>query len=351
MAPVKSRGQKPLTYRDAGVDIDRGNRLVERIKPLAQSTASANVIAGIGGFGALFSLPTERYREPVLVSGTDGVGTKLLLAVATGVHDTIGVDLVAMCVNDVVVQGAEPLFFLDYFATGRLDDDIAYAVISGIAEGCRQAGAALIGGETAEMPGMYADGHYDLAGFCVGVVERDRIIDGTRVKPGDRIIGLSSSGFHSNGYSLVRKVLERTGADLSAPLGAETLAAGLLKPTRIYVSSVLKLLGEIEVGAVAHITGGGLVENLPRAMPEYCRAELDSASWTRPDVFQWIEDTGEVDRDDMYRAFNCGIGMTLCVAPGHAAAALDLLNALGEQGQIIGEIRASDSKVPEVVIS
>ena len=319
---MKSGGRKPLTYRDAGVDIDRGNRLVERIKPLAQSTVSANVLGGIGGFGALFHLPMERYREPVLVSGTDGVGTKLLLAISTGVHDTIGIDLVAMCANDVVVQGAEPLFFLDYFATGRLDDDIAHAVVTGIAEGCRQAGAALIGGETAEMPGMYAEGHYDLAGFCVGVVERSRIIDGTRVKPGDRIIGLSSSGFHSNGYSLVRKVLERTGADLSAPLGTETLAAGLLKPTRIYVRSVLALL-----------------------------EELDTASWSRPAVFRWIEETEEVELDDMYRAFNCGIGMTICIAPGQAAAALDLLNAQGEQAQIIGEIRASDSRLPEVDIS
>lgn len=348
---MKSRGRKPLTYRDAGVDIDRGNRLVERIKPLAQSTANANVVAGIGGFGALYNLPAQRYREPVLVSGTDGVGTKLLLATATGVHDTIGIDLVAMCVNDVVVQGAEPLFFLDYFATGKLDDDIAHAVVSGIAEGCRQAGAALIGGETAEMPGMYAEGHYDLAGFCVGVVERSRIIDGTRVKPGDRIVGLSSSGFHSNGYSLVRRVLQRTGADLASPLGVETLGAALLKPTRIYVSSVLSLLDEMEVSAVAHITGGGLVENLPRVMPEYCSAQLDSASWSRPAVFRWIEETGEVELRDMYRAFNCGIGMTLCVAPGHADAAVGLLNARGEQAQIIGEIRASDSKLPEVVIS
>jgi phosphoribosylformylglycinamidine cyclo-ligase len=333
------------------VDIDRGNRLVERIKPLAQSTANANVVAGIGGFGALYSLPAERYREPVLVSGTDGVGTKLLLAIATGVHDTIGIDLVAMCVNDVVVQGAEPLFFLDYFATGKLDDDVAHAVVSGIAEGCRQAGAALIGGETAEMPGMYAEGHYDLAGFCVGAVERGGIIDGSRVRPGDRIVGLSSSGFHSNGYSLVRKVLQRTGADLSAPLGAETLGAALLKPTRIYVSSVLSLLAEMEVSAVAHITGGGLVDNLPRVMPEYCRAHLDSASWTRPDVFRWIEETGEVDRHGMYRAFNCGIGMTLCLAPGNADAAVELLDAAGEQAQIIGEIRESDAKLPEVVIS
>ncbi len=348
---MKRRGRNPLTYRDAGVDIDRGNRLVERIKPLAQSTASADVIAGIGGFGALFNLPLDRYREPVLVSGTDGVGTKLLLAISTGVHDTIGIDLVAMCANDVVVQGAEPLFFLDYFATGRLDEDIAHAVISGIAEGCRQAGAALIGGETAEMPGMYADGHYDLAGFCVGVVERSRIIDGARVKPGDRVIGLSSSGFHSNGYSLVRKVLERSGADLSAPLGAQTLAEALLKPTRIYVRSVLALLREIEVSAIAHITGGGLVENLPRVLPEFTRAELDSASWTRPEVFQWIEETGDIEPEEMHRAFNCGIGMTLCVARGHAEAALELLKTQGEQAQVIGEIRTTKSKVPETVIS
>lgn len=348
---MKRRGRKSLTYRDAGVDINRGNRLVDRIKPLAQSTANANVIAGIGGFGALFSLPLDRYREPVLVSGADGVGTKLLLAIATGVHDTIGIDLVAMCANDVVVQGAEPLFFLDYFATGRLDDDVAHAVVSGIVEGCRQAGAALIGGETAEMPGMYAEEHYDLAGFCVGVVERDRIIDGARVKPGDKVIGLSSSGFHSNGYSLVRKVLQRSGGDLSASLGAETLAQALLKPTRIYVRSVLALVREMEVSAVAHVTGGGLVGNLPRVMPEFTRAELDATAWTRPEVFQWIEKTGGIEPDEMYRAFNCGIGMVLCVAPPQAEAALDLLNAHGEQAQVIGEIRASKSRTPETVIS
>ncbi len=348
---VKRRGRNPLTYRDAGVDIDRGNRLVERIKPLAQSTTSANVIAGIGGFGALFSLPPNRYREPVLVSGTDGVGTKLLLAIATGIHDTIGIDLVAMCANDVVVQGAEPLFFLDYFATGRLDDDVAHAVVSGIAEGCRQAGAALIGGETAEMPGMYSEGHYDLAGFCVGAVERSRIIDGTRVRPGDKVIGLSSSGFHSNGYSLVRKVLEQSGSDLTARFGEETLAQALLKPTRIYVRSVLALLQDMEVSAIAHITGGGLVENLPRVLPDYTRAELDAAAWSEPDVFAWVEELGEIERKEMYRAFNCGIGMTLCVAADRAEAAVNLLAAQGEQAQIIGEIRASKSKAPETVIS
>ncbi len=348
---MKRRGRNSLTYRDAGVDIDRGNRLVERIKPLAQSTASANVIAGIGGFGAMYSLPSDRYRDPVLVSGTDGVGTKLLLAIATGVHDTIGIDLVAMCVNDIVVQGAEPLFFLDYFATGRLDDDVAHAVVSGIAEGCRQAGAALIGGETAEMPGMYAEGHYDLAGFCVGVVERNRIVDGTRVKAGDKVIGLSSSGFHSNGYSLVRKVLERSGADLSASIGTETLAQALLKPTRIYVRSVLALLRELDVGAIAHITGGGLVENLPRVLPRSTRAELDGAAWPRPEVFRWIEESGQVESREMYRAFNCGIGMTVCVAADQAEDALAVLKAQGEQAQIIGEIRASKRKQPEAVIS
>ena len=333
------------------MDIDRGNRLVQRIKPLARSTLSANVIAGIGGFGAMYSLPLDRYREPVLVSGTDGVGTKLLLAIATGVHDTIGIDLVAMCANDVVVQGAEPLFFLDYFATGRLDDDVAHAVVSGIAEGCRQAGAALIGGETAEMPGMYAEGHYDLAGFCVGVVERSRIVDGTRVKARDKVIGLSSSGFHSNGYSLVRKVLDRSGADLSARLGTETLANALLKPTRIYVRSVLALLRQMDVGAIAHITGGGLSENLPRVLPQFTRAELDAGTWRRPEVFRWIEQAGEIESREMYRAFNCGIGMTLCVAAEKADDALALLAAQGEQAQIIGEIRPSESKTPETVIS
>jgi phosphoribosylformylglycinamidine cyclo-ligase len=348
---VKGRGRKPLSYRDTGVDIDRGNRLVERIKPLAQTTASANVIAGIGGFGALFSIPVERYREPVLVSATDGVGTKLLLAISSGVHDSIGIDLVAMCANDVVVQGAEPLFFLDYFATGRLDDDVALAVMSGITEGCRQAGAALIGGETAEMPGMYADGHYDVAGFCVGVVERADIIENSRVRPGDRVIGLASSGFHSNGYSLVRKALELSGSDLSLPLGKRKLGAALLEPTRIYVRSVLALLGETKVSAVAHITGGGLVENLPRVLPEFTCAQLDAGAWTRPRVFEWIQEIAEITPEEMYRTFNCGIGMTVCVPPSDADAAVDLLESMGEQAQIIGEIRASDSKAPETIVS
>ncbi len=348
---MKRRRRNPLTYRDAGVDIERGNRLVERIKPLAQSTSNANVLDGIGGFGALFSLPVDRYREPVLVSGTDGVGTKLLLAIEAGVHDTIGIDLVAMCANDVVVQGAEPLFFLDYFATGRLDDDVAHAVVSGIAEGCRRCGAALIGGETAEMPGMYADDHYDLAGFCVGVVERGDIIDGARVAPGDRVIGLSSSGFHSNGYSLVRKVMEESGADLSTPLGAATLGSALLEPTRIYVRSVLALLRRIEVSALAHITGGGLVENLPRVLPDFTRAELDPGAWKRPEVFDWIEQAGDIEPREMYRTLNCGIGMTVCVPPAQAQAAVDLLIAEGEQAQIIGEIRGSDSKAPQTVIA
>ncbi len=348
---VKGGGRNSLTYRDAGVDIDRGNRLVERIKPLAQSTAGPNVLGGIGGFGALFSLPIDRYREPVLVSGTDGVGTKLLLAIATGVHDTIGIDLVAMCANDVVVQGAEPLFFLDYYATGRLDDEVAHAVVSGIAEGCRQAGAALIGGETAEMPGMYAEGHYDLAGFCVGVVERAQILDASRVKPGDRIIGLASSGFHSNGYSLVRKVLEQSGADLASPLGDESLGEALLKPTRIYVRSVLSLLREVQVHAVAHITGGGLVENLPRVLPEYTRAELEASAWTRPKVFSWIEEDGAIAPAEMYRAFNCGIGMAVCVPPDSADTAVARLNALGEQAWIIGEVIASKTRAPETVVS
>jgi phosphoribosylformylglycinamidine cyclo-ligase len=347
---VKRGGRNPLTYRDAGVDIDRGNRLVERLKPLAAATGNPNVIAGIGGFGALFSLPVDRYREPVLVSGTDGVGTKLMLAFATGVHDSIGIDLVAMCANDIVVQGAEPLYFLDYFATGRLDDDIAHAVVSGIAEGCRQAGAALIGGETAEMPGMYADGHYDLAGFCVGVVEKSAILDGSKVKPGDLVVGVASSGLHANGFSLVRKILQDSGAELSGAFGDTTLGETLMQPTRIYTRSVLQLLGDEPVHAIAHITGGGLKENVPRVLPEFTRAHLDAGAWQRPEIFRWVEETGGVDRAEMYRTFNCGIGMTLCVPAAGADSAVEKLSALGERAWIIGEVGTSDSKHPEVEI-
>ena len=345
---VKRGGRNSLTYRDAGVDIDRGNRLVERFKPLAAATSNPNVIAGIGGFGGLFSLPSGRYREPVLVSGTDGVGTKLMLAFATGVHDTIGVDLVAMCANDIVVQGAEPLFFLDYFATSRLDDDVAYAVVRGIAEGCRQAGAALIGGETAEMPGMYADGHYDLAGFCVGVVEKSEILDGSKVKPGDLIVGVASSGLHANGFSLVRKILEDSNADLGSAFGDTTLGETLLQPTRIYARNILQLLRDEAVHAIAHITGGGLAENLPRVLPEFTRAHLDAGAWQRPEIFRWVEETGGIRPAEMYRTFNCGIGMTLCVPAAGADDSIDRLNALGERAWVIGEVGVSDSKHPEV---
>jgi len=347
---VKGRGRKPLSYRDAGVDIDRGNRLVERIKPLAASTASANVLAGIGGFGGLYSLPTNRFREPVLVSGTDGVGTKILLAISSGKHDTIGIDLVAMCANDIVVQGAEPLFFLDYFATGRLDEHVAQQVVAGVAEGCRQAGAALIGGETAEMPGMYADGHYDLAGFCVGVVEKDEILDASRVEVGDKVIGVASSGPHSNGYSLIRKILENSDTDLSLPLGESTLGSALLAPTRIYAKSILALLKELSVHAVAHITGGGLTENLPRVLPDYTEARLDSSTWPRAEVFRWIEAEGGVAASEMYRIFNCGVGMTVCVPAAEADATVNALEQLGETAWVIGDIVASKDKVPEAHI-
>lgn len=340
-----------MTYRDAGVDIDRGNRLVERIKRLAASTPGANVLAGIGGFGALYSLPANRFREPVLVSGTDGVGTKLLLAIAADKHDTIGIDLVAMCANDIVVQGAEPLFFLDYFATGRLDELVAEQVIAGIAEGCRQAGAALIGGETAEMPGMYADGHYDLAGFCVGVVEKSKILDAARVEAGDKVIGLASSGPHSNGYSLIRRILESAETDLDLPVGDSSLGDALLAPTRLYVKSVLALLEAHPVHAVAHITGGGLPENLPRVLPEFTEARIDSNAWPRAPVFRWIEDQGGVASSEMFRTFNCGVGMAMCIPAADADAAVKALEQLGETAWVIGEIVASDNKAPEIHIS
>ena len=337
------RKQNPpdaLSYRDAGVDIDAGNALVERIKPHARRTARPEMLAGLGGFGALFALDTTRWREPVLVAGTDGVGTKLKLAIESGRHDTIGIDLVAMCVNDLVVQGAEPLFFLDYYATGRLDVDVAEAVVRGIADGCAEAGAALIGGETAEMPGLYAGGDYDLAGFCVGVVERDRIIDGSRVAAGDVLIGLAASGPHSNGYSLIRKILERSGADLNAPFDGATLLERLLAPTRIYVRPLLALLEQVEVHALAHITGGGLLENVPRVLPAGLGARVDPAHWEWPAVFRWLQEAGNVDTREMYRTFNCGIGMVVITAAADADRAMALLEAAGETCRVIGEVTA-----------
>ncbi|HSD68900.1 MAG TPA: phosphoribosylformylglycinamidine cyclo-ligase [Woeseiaceae bacterium] len=326
---------KPLTYRDAGVDIDAGDELVEKIKPLVETTRRAEVLAGLGGFGGLFALPPGKYREPVLVSGTDGVGTKLKLAQNLDVHDTIGIDLVAMCVNDVLVQGAEPLFFLDYFACGKLDVQVAARVIGGIAEGCRQAGAALIGGETAEMPDMYPAGEYDLAGFCVGAVERDALIDGSDIERGDAIIGIASSGPHSNGYSLIRKVLER---DPQALIGSRPAAAQLLQPTRIYVRSILGLLKEVPVKGLAHITGGGLTENIPRILHGNLHAQIDVESWQRGPVFDWLADTGCIETGEMLRTFNCGVGMVAVVASGDLSRALQVLAQQGETAWQLGRI-------------
>ena len=338
-----------MTYRDAGVDIDAGDALVENIKPLAARTRRDGVLAGIGGFGALFEVP-KRYREPVLVSGTDGVGTKLKLAFTLGRHDTIGIDLVAMSVNDVLVQGAEPLFFLDYYATGRLEVGVATEVVRGIAHGCEQAGCALIGGETAEMPGMYVAGEYDLAGFCVGVVEKSKIIDGSTVAPGDVILGLGSSGLHSNGYSLARRIVEHAGADLDADFHGRPMADALLEPTRIYVKPVLALMSALPVKALAHITGGGLPGNVPRVLPEGVVAEIDGASWSRPPLFGWLQTAGRVADDEMYRTFNCGIGMVLVVAEADAARAMEMLGGAGETVSRIGTIRARrDGEAPTVI--
>jgi phosphoribosylformylglycinamidine cyclo-ligase len=338
-----------LSYRDAGVDIDTGNRLVDHIKPIAARTRRPGVLGGIGGFGALFELPLDRYKEPVLVSGTDGVGTKLKLAIELGLHHTVGIDLVAMCANDLVVQGAEPLFFLDYYATGKLDLAVASAVMEGIGHGCEIAGMALIGGETAEMPGMYAAQDYDLAGFCVGVVEKSKILDGSRVQVGDALLGLASSGPHSNGYSLIRKILEMCGADLHLDFNGRPLGEILLTPTRIYVQALLKLLHTVEVRALAHITGGGLSENIPRVLPDYCHARIDLKSWPRPPVFQWLQEQGGVAEAEMLRTFNCGVGMVICVAQAEKAQAMQALRESGEQVWEIGVIEKSQEKVPEVL--
>ena len=328
-----------LTYRDAGVDIDAGDELVERIKPLVQRAQRREVLAGIGGFGALVELPSG-YRQPVLVSSTDGVGTKLRLAIESGRHDTIGIDLVAMCANDVVVQGAEPLFFLDYYATGKLRVPVAEAVVSGIVEGCVQAGAALVGGETAEMPGMYSGDDYDLAGFCVGVVEKDAIIDGTRTRAGDAIIGLASSGPHSNGYSLIRKLVAAAGATPTTTLAGSKLFDRLLAPTRIYVKALLALVRAMPVHALAHITGGGLTDNIPRVLPEGLEAVLERRNWQRDPVFDWLQKAGSIESAEMYRTFNCGLGMVVIVPPEHAAAAVKFLAARAETATIVGEVHA-----------
>ncbi len=326
-----------LSYKDAGVDIDAGEALVQRIKHVAKRTHRPEVMGGLGGFGALCEIPAG-YREPVLVSGTDGVGTKLKLAMDLGIHDSIGIDLVAMCVNDLVVAGAEPLFFLDYYATGKLSVDTAAAVVEGIGRGCELAGCALVGGETAEMPGMYEGEDYDLAGFCVGVVEKSGIIDGSAVAAGDVLIGLASSGPHSNGYSLIRKIIEVAGADLAEAFDGSSLGATLLEPTRIYVKALLDLFRSVDVRALCHITGGGLLENLPRVIPEGASALVDTGSWTWPPVFHWLQEQGNVETREMYRTFNCGVGMVVCVSEAEADAALAQLTAAGETAWRLGRI-------------
>jgi len=344
----------PLTYKDAGVDIDAGDALVERITPLARRTMRDGVLAGIGGFGALFEVP-RRFREPVLVSGTDGVGTKLRLAFALDRHDTVGIDLVAMSVNDILAQGAEPLFFLDYFACGRLDVDTAARVVGGIAAGCEQAGCALIGGETAEMPDMYPDGEYDLAGFAVGVVEKSAAIDGRSIGPGDAVIGLASSGPHSNGYSLVRKILERAYGSLDSPamqadFHGGSFADAVMAPTRIYVKPVLALIAAMQVKGIAHITGGGLVENVPRVLPESVTAVLEKSAWPRPPLFDWLQREGGVADAEMHRVFNCGIGMVIVVAAADAEAAVARLRAAGETASRIGEVVERPAGAPQTVV-
>jgi phosphoribosylformylglycinamidine cyclo-ligase len=338
-----------LSYRDAGVDIDAGDALVERIKPLARRTMRPEVLGGIGGFGALMELP-KNYKEPVLISGTDGVGTKLKLAFQMNKHDTIGQDLVAMSVNDILVQGAEPLFFLDYFACGKLDVETGAQVVGGIAQGCELSGCALIGGETAEMPGMYPDGEYDLAGFAVGVAEKSKLISGADIRPGDVILGLASSGPHSNGYSLVRKIVEVSGANLADDFHGRPLGHVLLEPTRIYVKPLLALMKELTVKGMAHITGGGLLENIPRVLPDNTVAAIDKAAWTLPPVFQWLMEKGNVAEREMHRTFNCGIGMVVVIAAADAERAAAFLTAQGETVYRLGEIAARQGDEHQTII-
>jgi len=330
-----------LTYKDSGVDITKGNQLIEKIKPIAKSTIRPGVLAGLGGFGAMFEIPIDRYKNPVLISGTDGVGTKLMVAEMLNKHDTIGIDLVAMCVNDLIVQGAEPLFFLDYYATGSLNEEVATSVISGIGEGCIQSGCALIGGETAEMPGMYNGDEYDLAGFCVGIVEKNQIIDGSKVSTGDQIIALGSSGPHSNGYSLIRKVLEK-----SKPSSSQLNS--LIEPTKIYVKSILSLIQNLPVHAISHITGGGLLENIPRVLPKHLAANLDQNSWELPQIFKWLQSEGNIDTMEMYRVLNCGVGMVVIVPKALSGEAIKILKSCGENAWLIGEV--IDSEGEQVLI-
>lgn len=339
-----------LSYKDAGVDINAGNELVERIKPHVKRTTRPEVIGGLGGFGALCALP-GKYKEPILVSGTDGVGTKLRLAIDLKKHDTIGIDLVAMCVNDLVVQGAEPLFFLDYYATGKLEVDVASDVVKGIAEGCVQSGCALVGGETAEMPGMYHAGDYDLAGFCVGVVEKSKIIDGSKVQAGDALIALGSSGPHSNGYSLIRKVIDVAGVNpATEQLAGKALGDQLLAPTKIYVKSVLELIEKVDVHAIAHLTGGGFWENIPRVLPDNTKAVIDEKSWEWQPVFKWLQEKGNIDSYEMYRTFNCGVGMVIALPQADVEKALNLLRQAGENAWLIGQIESLNSGEKQVII-
>ncbi|AMG29970.1 phosphoribosylformylglycinamidine cyclo-ligase [Grimontia hollisae] len=344
-----SDNKSSLSYKDAGVDIDAGNALVDRIKGVVKRTRRPEVMGGIGGFGALCELPSK-YKQPVLVSGTDGVGTKLRLAMDLKKHDTIGIDLVAMCVNDLIVQGAEPLFFLDYYATGKLDVDTAANVVTGIGEGCLQAGCALIGGETAEMPGMYHGEDYDVAGFCVGVVEKEDIIDGSKVSQGDAIIAVASSGPHSNGYSLIRKIIEVSGADVNTELEGKTLADHLLEPTRIYVKPVLKMLESCEVHAISHITGGGFWENIPRVLPDGTKAVIDGNSWEWPAIFNWLQENGNVTEHEMYRTFNCGVGLVIALPAEQAQKAIDILNQEGENAWLLGSIEKAVTGEAQVEI-
>jgi phosphoribosylformylglycinamidine cyclo-ligase len=335
----------PVTYLDAGVDIDAGDELVERIKPKVKRSMRPEVLGGIGGFGALVEVPLDRYRKPVLVSGTDGVGTKLRLAIDTRRHDGVGIDLVAMCVNDVVVQGAEPLYFLDYYASGKLDVDVGERVIAGIVEGCVQAGCALVGGETAEMPGMYHGADYDLAGFCVGIVEKDSIIDGTKTRAGDVVLGLPSSGPHSNGFSLIRKILQVSKAELNQDVQGTALIDRLMTPTQIYVKPLLALMKQVSLHGLSHITGGGLVDNIPRVIPDGLEVVLERKAWRREPLFEWLQQQGRVSDAEMYRVFNCGIGMTIQLGPDDVDKAIGLLRDAGQEALVIGEVRSGSRGV------
>lgn len=347
MSNNETQKNASLTYKDAGVDIDAGNALVERIKSVAVRTKRPEVLAGLGGFGSLFALPSG-YKEPVLVAGTDGVGTKLKLAMDMNKHDSIGIDLVAMCVNDLIVGGAEPLFFLDYYATGKLSVDVAAAVVEGIGAGCELSGCALVGGETAEMPGMYDGEDYDLAGFCVGIVEKSEILDGSRVHAGDVLLGLASSGPHSNGYSLIRKIIEVQDASLNDKFEDSTLGEVLLSPTKIYVKSILSLLKEVQVSALSHITGGGLLENIPRVLPNSTKAVVDCSSWEMPAIFRWLQAGGNIANEEMYRTLNCGVGMVIAVPANEVEKAKHILEAAGETVFEIGHIASADSDEPFV---